>query len=399
MRAPGRRRLALLTGASAVALLLAVGGGWVLAVAFESPAQREASARAPERVPVTAEVVSGELSRTVSVSAEVGRRAAEQVALVPGEGRSVVTGRPLSIGSVAAAGAVVLEVSGHPVFLLPGAFPFYRALSAGDRGPDVRQLQQGIADSGIRVAADGVFGAATERAVRQLYERAGYDPETRAPTAEEEAAAASLLPADADSQDRKPLPPVLVIRPEHLLVASSMPASLVSVPTIGREIAEGDAVGLEQGDIVAAGEVPASAAGQLEPGQRVVVRKGGSPGVDALVESVMAVTDDDSDKSADALRDTSRVVFVATGDTFPAEWLRGTVVAQVTVELAAADSLIVPSIAVVTEPKGRASVRKRDTDGTFTVVSVVEKAQLDGRSAIEPVTTGAIARGDRVAVE
>ncbi len=40
-------------------------------------------------------------------------------------------------------------------------------------GPDIRAMQQALADVGIDVGVDGVFGPGTEAAVRQFQEREG----------------------------------------------------------------------------------------------------------------------------------------------------------------------------------------------------------------------------------
>lgn len=52
-----------------------------------------------------------------------------------------------------------------------------RVLRSGVRGEDVRQLQAALGRHGIHLAADGIFGPATERAVRKFQQRSGL-PET-----------------------------------------------------------------------------------------------------------------------------------------------------------------------------------------------------------------------------
>ncbi|BDZ50487.1 hypothetical protein GCM10025867_27280 [Frondihabitans sucicola] len=82
----------------------------------------------------------------------------------------------------------------------------------------------------------------------------------------------------------------------------------------------------------------------------------------------------------------------------PDTWLskEGTAVLEVT--LAARDSLIVPTLAVSPGAKGPAHVFVRRDADDFERVAVTEVAQLNGRSAITPTKSGAIATGDVVRV-
>ena len=47
----------------------------------------------------------------------------------------------------------------------------------GDRGPGVKRIQRRLRSNGIGVAIDGVFGRATERAVKRFQRRRGLDPD------------------------------------------------------------------------------------------------------------------------------------------------------------------------------------------------------------------------------
>ena len=92
------------------------------------------------------------------------------------QGAGVVT-RAAEPGSEVREGDPVLEVDARPVFLLRGERPAYRAIAAGDFGPDVSQLQQALNRLGIGGTPNtGVFDEATGRAV--LYLRSGYLPAT-----------------------------------------------------------------------------------------------------------------------------------------------------------------------------------------------------------------------------
>lgn len=73
---------------------------------------------------------------------------------------------------------MLLEVSGRPVFALPGRLPVYRDLKPGATGDDVKQLQKALADLGHGTGSDkaGTFGAGTKTALAAFYKSIGYDP-------------------------------------------------------------------------------------------------------------------------------------------------------------------------------------------------------------------------------
>jgi hypothetical protein len=108
-------------------------------------------------------------------AATVGRVA---VPAVPDGSRLILTAPAPPAGTVVSAGSLLGAVSGRPVFALPGAFPAYRPLTRGDRGIDVRQLQDGLKTAGLRLGTDqpGTFGVATDQAIRRLYRFYGYEP-------------------------------------------------------------------------------------------------------------------------------------------------------------------------------------------------------------------------------
>jgi peptidoglycan hydrolase-like protein with peptidoglycan-binding domain len=88
----------------------------------------------------------------------------------------VVTGQVPEVGGEVKAGDVILEVSGSPVFILPGAFPAYRSMGPGSSGPDVLQLRAALAELGFAAGASDskTYDASLANAVKALYEQAGY---------------------------------------------------------------------------------------------------------------------------------------------------------------------------------------------------------------------------------
>jgi hypothetical protein len=73
-----------------------------------------------------------------------------------------------------------LEVDGQAVLAIHTAVPLWRPLDYGTSGKDVTALQQALADHGADLAVSGTYGAATDRALRALFERAGAPIATRA---------------------------------------------------------------------------------------------------------------------------------------------------------------------------------------------------------------------------
>ncbi|WP_055586313.1 efflux RND transporter periplasmic adaptor subunit [Peterkaempfera griseoplana] len=92
--------------------------------------------------------------------------------------RAVVTGLPVRAGELVAAGRVLVEISGRPVFALPGGLPAYRDLKPGAHGRDVSQLQKALRGLGFATGGDkdATFGAGTAAALAALYSSRGYTP-------------------------------------------------------------------------------------------------------------------------------------------------------------------------------------------------------------------------------
>lgn len=91
-----------------------------------------------------------------------------------GAGPGVVTDVYVTAGDEPSSGARLYAVDGVDRVALHTARPFHRPLRSGDRGDDVTQLQQVLADAGdLAVEPDGVFGRATREAVGAWQRRLG----------------------------------------------------------------------------------------------------------------------------------------------------------------------------------------------------------------------------------
>jgi len=171
-----RKRLFLAVVAVAVAFGV---GGYLLGQQLESPEDARAVVAAPEPSLIAVPVKSTALSNDVVVRGDAEFEGAVDLELDAslGDGSSrVVTGRVPEIDTTVEEGAVVIEVSGRPVFVLEGSLPGFREFKPGLEGDDVLQLEVALERLGfLTVEPDRLYGAATEEAITAMYEAAGYE--------------------------------------------------------------------------------------------------------------------------------------------------------------------------------------------------------------------------------
>jgi hypothetical protein len=179
-RLSGRRLGALVAAATVVVAVV----GWVAARQIRSPARIAADTAAPAPSPITVPVARRTLSTEVIVRGTVRYGAPRSVVLATSglkqasqQGVSDIVTRAPRRRAKLGAGQMAMTVDGRPVFVLPGTIPMHRDLGRGDRGPDVRQLEQALAGLGLDPGAvDGRYDSGTEGAVSALYLRRGWDP-------------------------------------------------------------------------------------------------------------------------------------------------------------------------------------------------------------------------------
>lgn len=163
-----RRRLRLL---AAVALLAA---GTTLAVVMLGTGDNPRRAATAGSKLATATVERGDLVADETLSGTLGysgRRA------VSAGAAGVVTGMP-TLGTVKERGESLYEIDGRPTaFLLYGSRPAWRRLKTGDKGADVRQLEENLKALGYdpygAMTVDGYFGDATAAAVIRFHKARG----------------------------------------------------------------------------------------------------------------------------------------------------------------------------------------------------------------------------------
>lgn len=411
-RARGRTT-AIVVIAAALVLATFV-AGWLAASTFESPAQRAAAAKAPARSAVTAPITRGDLSQLVSANGTIGRAQSETVTLT-GDA-AVVTGSPVTTGDAVSAGTVVAEVNGRPRIAMPGAFRFYRDLTVGDTGPDVRQLQSALNASGFNITADGSFGSSTADALRLLYAEDGYSlptitsttsPESTATSSNDDSSAQSSTSTDGEkvagdaaaaepsttsgdtTEARTPKTVTTPTAPaDEFIVFRSLPATITSVPSVGAALDDKTAVTVEEGAMVVKASVASDVAASISKGMT-----GTATGPDGKAQSVTVEQVGQPQQDGD-----SATVLLQGDNDLPSSWLHKSAVVQITVTEAASDSLLAPTNAVISGSNGHAHVLKRSGSDTFVEVPVTESASLAGKSAITPDKSGLLSEGDEVKV-
>jgi hypothetical protein len=116
--------------------------------------------------PATATVERRDLVRRDTFPGTLGYGARRQVTGGP---PGTLTRAP-EPGAVVERGAALWDVDARPVTLLYGALPMFRALGPGDRGEDVRQLEENLVALGQAAPGPGLpddrYDRATARAVR-----------------------------------------------------------------------------------------------------------------------------------------------------------------------------------------------------------------------------------------
>ncbi|MFF5976850.1 peptidoglycan-binding protein [Streptomyces sp. NPDC012769] len=140
-RTLGRRRLVI-----ALVTIAAVAGVGVAVTALAAPeAPRSTATGARGLPPDTAPVTRGDLSDSSQQDGTLGHLGERRIN-AGGPGGTLTWLAPT--GSVVERDERLYEVDGEPVLLMYGDAPMYRTLKTGDKGKDVRQLEENLAALG-----------------------------------------------------------------------------------------------------------------------------------------------------------------------------------------------------------------------------------------------------------
>ena len=370
---PVRRLLpwaALLAGAALIAA-----GTWVVALRFQSPAQREAAASPPPAGPVTVQVTRGDLTEQTTVLATAARSEAVSVAVpAPAEGRGVVTRSGAIAGGSVSSGGAVLWVNSRPVIALAGQFALYRDLYLGARGDDVRMVQQALADLGYDVGVDGELGAGTADAVRDLYR--SLDAQAPQDADAGQAASAPQAASPAPSGDPTAAPgssgaqaqPALVLPAAEVMIVPTLPAVVTSVPAVGATVDGQAAVVFGAQEVTLSASMPAGVQARMTPGLTGTADLQGQS-VDVAVAQVRPASAENRPQGAGetaAPAAEAGVVLRASNGQIPAEWVgRSDVLITLNLSQPVLDALLVPQRAVSVDAGGTASVLVAQEGGAF----------------------------------
>ncbi len=425
------RRRRVLLGVGIAAALLAVGG--LIGASFvKSPQQLAADTAAPPPTVTTAPVVSQILTASVEMRGTVYPATQYDVyATAPssssagassggnspsgGSGSSVYISKlDVAAGDTISDGEQLAEIDGQPLFALTGTVPAWRDLAPGETGPDVAELQDALASLGYYDEGDtpGYYGSATEYAVSLYYEHLGYTPPSSGGVPAADVVFLPSLPATVvavnGATGEQPGQPFLELAARgSLALTGQLPPAYAGQVKAGLEVTIYDEVtgihatgtvadlgtattvtptgavvdiGGGSGSAGSSGSADSGSSGSSSSSSSSSSGSGGSGGSGSTV--FIPVTVRPSKPLAAALNGENVLVTVQTGQT------EGPV-------------LTVPVAAIVTTASGTSYVTVVGAHGKQTQVPVTPGISENGYvqvSPTSPVTAGALAAGDRVAV-
>ncbi len=158
-----RRRTAVV--ATVVALLAVTGGGLAVSGLADAGAEPDSHRRDAGLPPATASVERGDLSSGTQVDGTLGYAKERKV----NAGTTGTLTWSAESGSTIGRDGRLYEVNGTPVRLMYGTEPMYRTLKTGDKGNDVRQLEENLValGYGAGLAVDNTYTDGTAAAVKQ----------------------------------------------------------------------------------------------------------------------------------------------------------------------------------------------------------------------------------------
>jgi peptidoglycan hydrolase-like protein with peptidoglycan-binding domain len=380
-----RRALAVALVALVVVSAL---GGWLAGRLIQSPAEVAARRSAPEPSPILVPAEERSLSTDVIARGTARFGSPRKLALTPTElksGRQVVTSIPAR-GSKLVEGAVVLTVSGRPVFVLEGRQPTYRDLGPGMSGRDVRQLEAALARLGLGpLVVDGRFDTGTENAVARLYSRAGFEPMSAS-----EEQLAGIRPLEAELLDTARAHSGIQLPADEVIFVPHTP---VRVTDLG--VRPGDDPGNELmtvTDVVVAvdSSLPVEEATLVKPGMKVVIDE-----PDLGIDETGVVSKVAPNPGSNGL-DGFHVYFEVQVDGAAPALVGASLRLTIPIESTQGTVLVVPATALSLGPDGSSRVQKSTAQG-LEFVEVEPGLSAGGYVEVTPVQ-GSLAGGDLVVV-
>jgi peptidoglycan hydrolase-like protein with peptidoglycan-binding domain len=403
--------------------------GLSASVWVKSPQEQAAAAGPPSPSVLTAGVEQRVLNQTLVLRGDVG--AAQSMEVTPsakGTGKPVVTAVRVKEGDAVQSGAVVLEVSGRPLIVLPGDKPAFRDLRPGYTGDDVKQLQQALKSLGFNPGEfAGTFGSGTKAALLKYFAKIGY-PAT--PTGDNDqaqlaAAARQVTQAEravADAKDAlAAVPPAQKATPQKAvdratedlaqakksqsdLIAATGPtlplSEYVFLPSfparvdglkaaVGAEVAA-PAITLSSGALKIRATLASEQRKSVKPGMAVeMVSETEGVTLQGTVESIGELKTDKTNPA-----NTGFPMIVAPKTALEQRLAGQNVRLTISANSSGKPVLVVPLAALFSGSDQKVSVIRRSRDGREERVAVTPGMQGDGWVAID----GALAVGDRVVI-
>ncbi|MEV0189830.1 peptidoglycan-binding domain-containing protein [Kitasatospora purpeofusca] len=386
------------------------------ATLLKSPAQVAAETAPPARDTLTAQVEERVIADTLVTRGKVTAASTAEISVpapagIPGS-RPIVTKVKVRAGDQLSYGKVLFEISGRPVFTLPGVLPAYRDLQTGAKGEDVAQFQKALASLGHRTGPDtsGTFGAGTERAVLALYKSIGYTPvRTAANVPEDRSGAARTAPPSAGDRGTESAPPTpstpsgppapqpVAVPMSEVVFLGALPVRVNTVAAVVGKAPTEPMLTVSAGAAVVVAEVSAQDKALLKEGQPadILTEDSGlkvSGAVQAVVDAPPAGKADQPGPTVGYL------LHVTPSSPLPGELIGKEVRISVTASSTDGPVLAVPSAAVSAGADGGTSVTVLGADGRLRRVGVRPGASGGGYVAVSPEDGAVLAAGDKVLV-
>jgi peptidoglycan hydrolase-like protein with peptidoglycan-binding domain len=381
-----RRRTLVLVVLAAV--LVSAVATWIANEQIRSPAEVAAETAAPKASPILVPVQRRVLGTKVVTRGTAHYGSPRELSVTPSElksGPRVVTRLPRD-GDVLGSGAVLMTISGRPVFLLAGAQPSYRDLGPGMTGRDVRQLEQALRRARLSPGAvDGRYDSSTGAAVEALYRRHGF-----APVVASEAQLAGSRPRQAALVEGTRARAGVQVPSDEVVFVTGTPVRVTKRLVSLGAAPDGGLVTVTDSAVVVDGLLPVDQADLVKPGDKVVIDEP-ALGIDTTGH-VVRVAPRPGTNGADGFH-----VFFAVAVERPQKSMAGASVRlTIPIKTTSQPELTVPVSAVSLGADGGARVQ-RAKGRTVEPVSVKTGLSADGFVAVTPVR-GDLSQGDMVVV-
>lgn len=262
----------------ALVFLLGIGLAFIVGAQVRPP-NEQAITNSQTTPVVTAAVEEREFKgETPSISGQISTGTKIDVTLNAADVNSVVTALAVAPGDAVSSGKVIGRVSGRPVIALDLPFALYRDIAPGESGDDVFALQQALKDLGLYPnRADGVYGPATQRAVKKLYTDRGLTPPrdgTATGTSDDTGATTqdSANTEDLPTQAPPPAAESIPVKQAEFFALTRPPAVVQKTANVGTVLdAETPLAVLQTGKTTVTGRVPISLKESFATGKGVIV--------------------------------------------------------------------------------------------------------------------------------